>query len=324
MRVLVTGGAGFVGSHLVEHLLVRDDVKRVVAYDALTYAGRIDRLSNALPDSRFDFVHGDICNLDLLAHVLDEQDLDTVLHLAAETHVDRSFASPELFVRTNVEGTIRVFEASRRAGVERVVHVSTDEVYGPVVEHPATEDHPMLPTNPYACSKAAGELAVAGFRAAHGMDVRVVRPANTFGPRQDAEKLIPTLITAAARNERLPLYGDGTHVRDWLFVTDHCAAIEAVLDHGEPGGYYNIAGYEARRNVDTARSVCSATGCSEALIDFVADRAVHDVRYHLDDARLRSLGWRPVVSFCEGLALTVEWFARHGIMHTQDATRVAS
>jgi dTDP-glucose 4,6-dehydratase len=323
VRYLITGGAGFIGSALVRHVLQERPDVEVVTLDALTYAGHLDNLEGVLGDPRHRFVEGDICDGALVRPLFD--DVDVVIHLAAESHVDRSILSDQPFVRTNVMGTATLLAAALDAGISRFLHVSTDEVYGslPWVDpgdstdesRPAarfTEVTPLAPRSPYAASKAAGDHLAMAYHVTHGLDVVVTRCSNNYGPRQFPEKLIPLMVQRALEDLPLPLYGDGLNVRDWIHVHDHCRGLLAAVDQGEAGRIYNLGGGAERTNLDVVRSILSLLGKPQSLIEFVEDRPGHDRRYAIDHARATDeLGWSPRVSFEEGLEATVRWYRSH-------------
>ena len=305
-HVLLTGGAGFIGSHLADLLLARPEV-RLTVLDKLTYAGSMENLAQHEGDERFRFVQGDVANADVVLPLVDEA--DRVVHAAAESFVDRSIADSRVFVETNVLGTQVVLEACRRA--ERpVLYVSTDEVYGSVRDGAFTEDDPPLPNSPYAATKAGGDLLCRAYRVTYGLPVTVVRGTNAYGPRQHAEKAIPTFVLAALSGRPLPVYGDGSNRRQWLHVRDFARGVLAVLDGGEDGAVYNIGGGHEVSNLELAEAICDLAGAHRSLVSFVPDRPGHDFRYDLAWDRLRALGWKPEVGFEEGLAETVAWFRR--------------
>ncbi len=296
VRVLVTGGAGFIGSHFAERLLaVGDDA---IVLDKLTYAGKEGNVPKGAV-----FVRGDIAVKETVDAV---PEFDAIVNFAAETHVDRSILGPHDFARTDVLGALVLAEVARERGV-RLVQVSTDEVYGDVVE-PAREDATLRPSSPYSASKAGGDLQVLAAVRTYGIDACITRGSNTYGPRQFPEKLIPLFVTNALDGEPLPLYGDGRQVRDWLHVEDHCAAIELVLRTGESGELYNVGTGDQRENVDVAQSILELTEADPALLRRVDDRPGHDRRYSLDASKIRTLGWEPKRSFDEGLEDTVQWY----------------
>jgi len=310
MRILVTGGAGFIGSHLVRRLL-KNGYERVVNLDALRYSGNLENLADVVGDRRYAFVHGDICDADMVATVLREHRVEAVINCAAETHVDRSILEPCGFTRTDVVGTAVLLEAARSAGVRRFLQVSTDEVYGSIETGTSKESDPLAPRSPYAASKAGADLFALSYWTTYRFPVLITRGSNTYGPNQYPEKFIPLFVTNAIDDEPLPLYGDGRHRRDWLSVFDHCAGIEHVLRHGEPGSVYNIGAGNERENRTVAEAILAHLGRPTSLIRFVQDRPGHDRRYAVDCARLRAIGWAPAVPFESGLAETVEWYRKH-------------
>ncbi|MGA4995180.1 dTDP-glucose 4,6-dehydratase [Nonomuraea bangladeshensis] len=300
-RVLVTGGAGFIGSHFARSLHDMD----VTVLDKLTYAG--DRAN--LEGVRHEFVHGDICDAGLLARVVPGHDL--VVNFAAESHVDRSIAGAAEFMRTNALGTQTLLQACLEAGVPKVVQVSTDEVYGSIDVGSWDESAPVRPRSPYAASKAAGDLIAHAYAVTYGMDVSITRCGNNYGPRQYPEKIIPLFVTRLLRGEKVPLYGDGGNVRDWIHVSDHCAGIRLVAEKGAPGEVYHVAGTAELTNRELTGRLLEACGRGWDLVEQVADRKGHDRRYSLDDRKLRALGYRPEVPFEQGLKDTVRWYAEH-------------
>ncbi len=307
--VLITGGAGFIGSHLTLYLLRHYPDYRVRVLDALTYAGNRENLKEAEGDPRFEFIHADVRDRQAVQTAM--QGVQLVAHLAAETHVDRSILNPDAFITTDVYGTFMVLEAARQAGVERFLHVSTDEVYGPVGEGACTEDSPLRPSSPYAASKAGADLLAQAYHRTYGLPVLIVRPSNTFGPRQYPEKLIPFFVTRALQDQPLPLYGDGQQVRDWLYVDDHVRALDLVLHRGQVGSIYNIAANNERTNLEITRRILTILGKPETLIQFVTDRPGHDRRYALDTRRIRALGWQPQADFEDALRETVLWYVQN-------------
>lgn len=306
MRVLVTGGAGFIGSHFVRTAVAETDDK-ITVLDALTYAGN---LANLEPVSgAYDFIHGDICDAELLSSVVPGHDL--VVNFAAESHVDRSIEAPASFVRTNVLGTQTLMQACLDAGVPRVVHVSTDEVYGSIDAGSWDESAPLRPRSPYSAAKAGGDMIALAYAVTYGLPVSVTRCGNNYGPYQHPEKVIPLFVTNLLEGRKVPLYGDGGNVRDWIHVDDHCRAIRLVAEVGEPGQVYHIAGTAELTNLELTRRLLDAFGADWDMVEYVADRQGHDRRYSLDDTRLRLLGHRPAVAFDEGLADTIAWYANN-------------
>lgn len=307
--VLVTGGAGFIGSHFTEYLIQQYLDYEVRVLDALTYAGRRENLAAVDTHPRFTFIHGDVRDRSSVQQAM--QGVHYVVHFAAETHVDRSILSPDAFITTDVYGTFIMLETARQVGVERFVHVSTDEVYGSAEQGAFTEQSPLQPSSPYAASKAGADLLAQAYHRTYGVPVLIVRPSNTFGPRQYPEKLIPFFTLRALHDEPLPLYGDGQQRRDWLYVHDHVRAIDVVLHKGQVGEAYNIAGGNERTNIEVSRLILHTLGKPESLIQFVEDRPGHDRRYALDDSKLRALGWQPQADFEIALRQTVLWYAQH-------------
>ena len=311
--LLITGGAGFIGSNFVRMMLERHPELRVVVYDKLTYAGNLQNLVDLPPrfGKRYAFVAGDIADPDAVDAAIREHGVDAIVNFAAATHVDRSILGAEDFIRTDVEGTRVLLEAARAHGVERYLQVSTDEVYGEVLEGAAVESDPLRPRNPYAASKAGGDMMALAYHHTYGLPVLITRGCNTFGPFQYPEKFVPLFITNAIEDRPLPLYGDGRQVREWIYVLDHCSAIETVLLTGEPGQVYNIGTGEHRENIDVAHLMLRELAKPESLIQRVQDRPGHDRRYAVDAAKLRSLGWQPERGFEEALAETVRWYRDH-------------
>lgn len=310
MRILVTGGAGFIGSHFVRLLLRRQDAT-VVNLDALRYSGNLDNLREVQDDPRYTFVQGDICDAATVDRVAREHQIEAVVNFAAETHVDRSILEPGGFVRTDVLGTSVLLEAARSVGVRRFVQVSTDEVYGDVPTGRSLESDPLAPRSPYAASKGGGDLLALSYFPTYEFPIMVTRGSNTFGPNQYPEKFIPLFATNALEDQPLPLYGDGLQQRDWIYVEDHCEAIDLVLREGRPGEVYNIGVGHERRNKDTAEAILALLGKPVSLIRHVADRPGHDRRYALDCDKIARLGWKPRYGFGEALQATVAWYCEN-------------
>jgi dTDP-glucose 4,6-dehydratase len=311
-KILVTGGCGFIGSNFVLHLLrTRKDVQ-VVNLDKLTYAGNLTNLSEIEGDPRHRFVRGDICDEALVGQLLADG-VDSVVNFAAETHVDRSIQDSAPFILTNVGGTHALLTAARKNKVRKFIQVGTDEVYGSLGPSGLfTEDSPLQPNNPYSASKAGADLLVRAFQRTYGMDATITRCTNNYGPFQFPEKAIPVFIGNALVDRPIPVYGDGLHVRDWLFVEDHCRAIEAVMERGRAGEVYNVGGANELPNIELARLILRELKKPESLIQFVKDRPGHDRRYALDSSKLsRELGWKPLVSLAEGIPRTVRWYCEH-------------
>ncbi len=304
MRLFITGGAGFIGSNYVRHVLATTD-DEVTVFDALTYAGNLENLEDVAGDPRYAFVKGDICDPAVVRATLDGA--DAVVNFAAESHVDRSIENPGEFIQTDVFGTFVLLEAARDAGI-RHLQISTDEVYGSIPEGSFTESSPLDPSSPYSASKAGGDLLVGAFKNTYGMDALIVRASNNYGPRQHPEKLIPLMVLNAMAGDRLPVYGDGQQVRNWLFTEDFASAIDVVLAKGESGEVYNVGGPEELTNMEVVETILELTGNDDSLIDYVDDRLGHDRRYSLSADRTESLGWRAQVHWKEGIRRTVEWY----------------
>ena len=310
MKLVVTGGAGFIGSAFVRYFLAADSGGRIVNLDKLTYAGNLENLESVADDARYRFVQGDICDASLVESLLAEEKPDAIVHFAAESHVDRSILSPEPVIQTNLRGTFTLLEAARRSGTGRFVHVSTDEVYGSLAEPlEATEEYPLNASSPYSASKAGSDLLARSYFVTYKLPVVITRASNNYGPYQFPEKLIPLMIANALEDRPLPVYGDGMQRRDWLYVEDHCRGILAVLRRGQEGEIYNIGGNRSLPNLEVVRRILELTGKPESLIRYVADRPGHDRRYALSSEKLmRQTGWRPEVEFEAGLAETVAWY----------------
>ncbi len=305
-HLLVTGGAGFIGSNFARLVLASDPVVRVTVLDKLTYAGNLVNLQDLRGDPRFTFVQGDIRDEAMVDRIA--ADADATVNFAAESHVDRSIDTPDAFIQTDVHGTFVLLEAARRHGHARYLQVSTDEVYGNVPSGSSAEDDPLRPRSPYSASKAAGDLLVQAYHVTYGLPTLVTRSSNNFGPYQYPEKIVPLFVTNAIDDQPLPLYGDGQQVRDWLYVADNCEAIRVVLERGEPGEIYNVGGGNEMTNLALTQAILQLLGKPASLVRRVDDRPGHDRRYSVDSGKLRSLGWEPTHTFHSALAATVAWY----------------
>ena len=310
MRFLVTGGAGFIGSAFVRLLIQSGRASALVNLDKLTYAGNLENLAAISGDPCYRFVHGDICDTGLVNSLFEEFSADVLVNFAAESHVDRSILSPEPVFQTNLRGTLTLLEAARLHRVPRFLHVSTDEVYGSIdPPHEADENYPLRASSPYSASKAGSDLLALSYFTTYGLPVTVTRASNNYGPYQFPEKLIPLMISNAIEDKPLPIYGDGMQIRDWLYVDDHCRAILAAIDRGQPGETYNIGGSRALPNVEVVHKILAALGKPESLMQTVRDRPGHDRRYALSSAKLmRETGWEAEVPFEQGLQTTIDWY----------------
>ncbi|MBU6329939.1 MAG: dTDP-glucose 4,6-dehydratase [Acidobacteria bacterium] len=308
MRLFVTGAAGFIGSNYVRHVLATTD-DEVTVFDALTYAGNLSSLADLADDPRYRFVQGDICDREAVAAALDGH--DAVVHFAAESHVDRSIVDPDTFVRTNCLGTNVMCDVARRVGVDRFLHISTDEVYGSIESGSFVETDRLGPRSPYSSSKAGSDLIALSYEETHGLPVIVTRSSNNFGPYQFPEKVIPLFVTNLLDGRRVPLYGDGLNIRDWIYVLDNCAGVDLVLRRGVVGEIYNIGGGNETTNRELTEKVLALLGAGEDMIEYVEDRLGHDRRYSIDCSKARALGWTPERSLDEALAETVEWYRAH-------------
>lgn len=311
MRLLVTGGLGFIGSNFIRQMLEGHPEHSIVNLDKITYAGNPENLRDIAGDPRYTFIRGDICDQDLVGSVFREHQIDAVVHFAAESHVDRSIENASVFVRTNVLGTHVLLEAALGCGVERFVHVSTDEVYGSIRSGSFREIDNLNPSSPYSASKAASDLLARSYYITHDLPVIVTRCTNNFGPYQYPEKLIPLFVTNLLDGKKVPVYGTGKNVRDWIYVLDHNRAIDFVLRHGEPGEIYNIGGDNEKSNLEITEGILRVLGKDESMIEYVRDRPGHDWRYSLDSSKLRSMGWKPEFDFEAALQATVEWYVEN-------------
>ena len=316
MTILVTGGAGFIGSNFIYFQLKNHPEDRIICLDALTYAGNLETLSDALMNVNFRFVKGDIADRDFINRIFEEEGPDIVVNFAAESHVDRSIENPEVFLRTNIMGTQVLMDACRKYGISRYHQVSTDEVYGDLpLDRPDLffcEDTPIHTSSPYSASKASADLLVLAYFRTFKLPVSITRCSNNYGPYHFPEKLIPLIITKALADQSLPVYGKGENIRDWLYVEDHCSAIDLVIRHGRAGEVYNVGGHNERTNLDVVKTILYVLGKPESLIRFVTDRPGHDMRYAIDPGKIhKELGWLPATSFDDGIRKTVKWYLDH-------------
>ena len=312
MKLLVCGGAGFIGSHFVRYILDAHPDYEVVVFDKLTYAGNMTNLAPVVGRDNFVFVQGDIADSAAVNAVFLAQQVDAVLNYAAETHVDRSILDPEAFLRTDVLGVYHLLEAVKKFGVSKYIQVSTDEVYGSIAQGAFTEDSPFHPNSPYAASKAGGDHLCRAYFETYRTPVVVTHSCNVYGPYQYPEKFIPLVITNLLEGKKVPLYGDGKNVREWLYALDHCQAIDLALHYGQPGGVYNIGSGVERQNKDLAAELLRLLGQGPDMIERIADRPGHDRRYAIDHSKItRELGWQPATELAEGLRQTVEWYTHN-------------
>ena len=310
-KILVTGGAGFIGNCFVRHILKKYPDYKVINLDALTYAGNIANLDDVKDNPNYTFVHGDICDKNLVADLMPE--VDTIVNFAAESHVDRSITGPEIFIDTNVKGTLNLLQNAQNAGIDRYLQVSTDEVYGSLGKTGYFyETTPIAPNSPYSASKASADMLVRAYHETYGMPTLNTRCSNNYGPYQYPEKLIPFFISLLLKGEKVPVYGDGLNVRDWLYVYDHCEAIDVVLHKGKVGEVYNIGGHNEKTNMEITHLILEAMGKDESSIKYVQDRLGHDRRYAISNDKITSeLGWKPSLTFEEGIKITIDWYLNH-------------
>ena len=311
MKMLVTGGAGFIGSCFIRHILNKYSDYKVINLDALTYAGNIENLNDVKENPNYTFVKGNICDKSLVYDLT--KDVDCIVNFAAESHVDRSIADPEIFVDTNIKGTLNLLQAVKENKVSCYLQVSTDEVYGTLgKEGYFYETTPLAPNSPYSASKAGADLLVRASFETYKLPVKITRCSNNYGPYQYLEKLIPFFISRLLKGEKVPVYGDGLNVRDWLYVYDHCSAIDSVLHKGRVGEVYNIGGHNEKTNLEITRLILDAMGKDESYIKYVEDRLGHDRRYAISNDKISSeLGWEPSVTFEEGIKITINWYLEH-------------
>jgi len=309
-NLLVTGGAGFIGSNFVHYMLEKYPDYQIVNLDLLTYAGNIHNLDDIKDNPQHVFVQGNITNRELVSHLIDEFEIDTIVNFAAESHVDRSILHPEVFVETNVQGTLALLHVAKMKNIEKYLQVSTDEVYGTLgAEGYFTESSPLSPNSPYSASKASADMMVRAYYETYGLNVNITRCSNNYGPYQFPEKLIPLMTTNGMDEKKLPIYGDGKNIRDWLHVYDHCQAIDLVLHQGKKGEVYNVGGHNERTNNEIVHLIVEKLGLGEESIKYVADRLGHDKRYAIDPTKLETeLGWQPKYTFDTGIEETVDWY----------------
>ena len=313
MKIIVTGGAGFIGSNFIFHMLKSHPEDYIICLDKLTYAGNLSTLAPIMDNAHFRFVRADICDRKAVDALFEEEHPNMVVNFAAESHVDRSIENPQLFLETNIIGTSVLMDACRKYGIQRYHQVSTDEVYGDLpLDRPDlffTEATPIHTSSPYSSSKASADLLVLAYYRTYGLPVTISRCSNNYGPYHFPEKLIPLMIINALHDKPLPVYGDGQNVRDWLYVEDHCRAIDIILQKGRVGEVYNVGGHNEMKNIDIVKLICKALGKPESLIHFVKDRKGHDRRYAIDPAKIhRELGWLPETKFADGIQKTIQWY----------------
>ncbi len=308
MKLLVTGGAGFIGSCFIRYMINQHPDYKIINLDALTYAGNIENLDDVKDNKNYTFIHGNICDKKLVRDITAEA--DCIINFAAESHVDRSITGPEIFIQTNVQGTLNLLQCAKETGIERYLQVSTDEVYGTLGKTGYFyETTPLAPNSPYSASKASADLLVRAYYETYKLPVLTTRCSNNYGPYQYPEKLIPFFISKLLRGEKVPVYGDGMNVRDWLYVYDHCCAIDTVLHKGKISEVYNIGGHNEKTNIEITKLILSAMGKDESSIEFVKDRLGHDRRYAISNDKITSeLGWKPSLTFEEGIKLTIDWY----------------
>lgn len=311
--ILVTGGAGFIGSNFVYYMLKKYPDYKIICVDCLTYAGNMSTLSGAMKNENFKFYKTNICDRDGIYEIFEAEKPDIVVNFAAESHVDRSIENPEVFLQTNILGTQVMMDACRKYGIERYHQVSTDEVYGDLpLDRPDlffTEETPIHTSSPYSSSKAGADLLVLAYHRTYGLPVTISRCSNNYGPYHFPEKLIPLMIANCLNDKPLPVYGEGLNVRDWLYVEDHCKAIDLIIHNGRVGEVYNIGGHNEMRNIDIVKLICKYLEKPESLITYVADRKGHDMRYAIDPTKIHNeLGWLPETKFADGIKLTIDWY----------------
>ncbi len=313
MTIIVTGGAGFIGSNFIFHMLEVYPEYRIICLDKLTYAGNLSTLEKVKDNKNFRFVKADICDRQAVYKLFEEENPDIVVNFAAESHVDRSIETPEIFLQTNIIGTAVLMDACRKYGIKRYHQVSTDEVYGDLpLDRPDlffTENTPLHTSSPYSSSKASADLLVLSYYRTFGLPVTISRCSNNYGPYHFPEKLIPLMVINALANKPLPVYGEGLNVRDWLYVEDHCRAIDLIIHNGRVGEVYNVGGHNEMSNIDIVKIICKTLGKPESLITYVSDRKGHDLRYAIDPEKIHNeLGWLPETKFADGIQRTIKWY----------------
>ena len=310
MNILVTGGAGFIGSNFIHYMLKKHPDDNLINLDLLTYAGNIHNLDDIKNNPHYHFVKGNIVNRELVTHLVHEFNIDHIVNFAAESHVDRSILHPDIFVETNVQGTLALLDVAKKEGVEKFLQVSTDEVYGTLgATGYFTEESPLQPNSPYSASKASADMIVRSYFETYGYNVNITRCSNNYGPYQFPEKLIPLMTSNGMEGKDLPIYGNGKNIRDWLYVSDHCQAIDLVLRKGKPGEVYNVGGHNERTNNEIVHLIVDNLGISEDHIKYVKDRLGHDKRYAIDPSKIeKELGWKPEYTFDTGIVKTIDWY----------------
>ena len=310
MNILVTGGAGFIGSNFIHYMLEKHPDDNLINLDLLTYAGNIHNLDDVKDNPHYHFVKGNIVNRELVTHLVHEFNIDHIVNFAAESHVDRSILHPEVFVETNVQGTLALLDVAKKEGVAKFLQVSTDEVYGTLgATGYFTEESPLQPNSPYSASKASADMMVRAYYETYGLNVNITRCSNNYGPYQFPEKLIPLMTSNGMEGKDLPIYGNGKNIRDWLYVSDHCQEIDLVLRNGKPGEVYNVGGHNERTNNEIVHLIVDNLGISEDHIKYVKDRLGHDKRYAIDPTKIETeLGWKPEYNFDTGIVKTIDWY----------------
>jgi len=311
MKLLVTGGAGFIGTNFIRHMLDTHPDLEIINFDILTYAGNLNNLKGIDKQPRYSFIKGDICDQNLVNATLKKFPVDAIVHFAAESHVDRSITDPSAFVKTNVLGTHTLLEAARKHSIPKFIHISTDETYGSIMEGSFKETDILSPSSPYSASKAGSDLLALSYFTTYHLPVIVTRCTNNFGPYQFPEKLIPLFITNLIEGKKVPVYGNGKNIRDWIHVNDHCRAVEFLLDNGIPGEVYNIGGGHEKTNLEITDKILELLGKDKSMVEYVTDRPGHDFRYSLDCSKLQKMGWKPRYSFEDALEETVTWYRQN-------------